>query len=160
MVIPNEGIIGIAPGFPEGLAVVGAGVGDEGNVEVDEVGTEVPETLLRDKGTVDVVEVGTEIPCVEVRGRPEGARSVCDVTPGKTSAPPDLLDKRSTSPRLMNVANRMTTTARTRSALLDRRRRVNWGSRPFRRGHGLGLNTDAHHPQPSLNIYRPGIRQP
>jgi hypothetical protein len=116
MVIPNEGIIGIAPGFPEEVAVVGAWVGDEGNVEVVEVvevGTEVPETLLRDKGTVDVVEVGTEIPCVEVRGRPEGPRSVCDPTLGKTSAPLDPLDERSTSPRLMNVAIRMTTTART-----------------------------------------------
>jgi hypothetical protein len=113
MVKPNEGIIGIAPGFPEEVVVVvGAWVGDEGNVEVVEVGTEVPETLLRDKGTV-VVEVGTETPCVELRGRPEGAQAECDPTLGKTSAPLDPLDERSTSPRLMNVAIRMTTAART-----------------------------------------------
>jgi hypothetical protein len=114
MVIPNEGIIGIAPGFPaEVVVVVGAWVGDEGNVEVVEVGTEVPETLRRDKGTVDVVEVGAEVPCVEVRGRPEEAPSVCDPPRDKTSAPLDPLDERSTSPRLMNVAIRMTTAART-----------------------------------------------
>jgi hypothetical protein len=85
MVIPSEGIIGIAPGFPEEVVVVvGAGVGDEGSVEVVEVGTEAPETLPRDKGTVDVVEVGAEVPCVEVGGRPEGAWSVRDPTRGKT----------------------------------------------------------------------------
>lgn len=113
MVIPNEGIIGNAPGFPEEVVVVGAWVEDDGNVEAVEVGTEVPETLLRARGTVDVVEVATETPCVEVRRRPEGIRSVCDPTLGKTSAPLDPLDERSIRPRLMNVAIRMTTTART-----------------------------------------------
>lgn len=88
-------------------------MGDEGNVEVAELGTEVPGTLLRDKGTVEVVEVCTEVPFVEEVVRPEGDRSVCDRTLDKASAPLDPLDKRLTSPRLMNVANRMTTTART-----------------------------------------------
>lgn len=113
MVIPNEAIIGIASGFPEEVAAVGAWEGDEGNVEVVEVGTEVPETLARAKGTVDVVEVGTEVPCVNVRGRPKGTRSACDPTLGKPSAPLDPLEERSSSPRLINVAIRMTTTAST-----------------------------------------------
>ena len=139
-------------------------MGDEGNVEVDEVGTEVPETLLRKTkwNWWMLSKVGTENPGAwKYGGRPEGARSVCDVTPGKTSAPPDLLDKRSTSPRLMNVANRMDNDGENEkcSSLIAGGESTGVPV-PFRRGHGLGLNTDAHHPQPSLNIYRPGIRQP
>lgn len=38
--------MGTAPGFPEEIAVVGAGVGDEGNVEVVEVGTGLAEPLV------------------------------------------------------------------------------------------------------------------
>jgi hypothetical protein len=103
--------MGTAPGFAEEFPAAGAWLGCEGNVEVV-IGTEVPETSVRAKGTVDVVDVGTEVPCVNARGRPEWASSLCDPGPGRTSAPLDPLDERSTSPKLIN-AIRMAATART-----------------------------------------------
>jgi len=121
MVIPNEGIIGTAPGIPEGVvssadaepAAAESLVGGETSVEVVEVGAEVPEAWVGGEGNVEVVEVGTEVPCVELPGRSEWIGSVCDPMLRRSLNPFELSDVRSTNPRLMNVAITMTTTART-----------------------------------------------
>lgn len=110
MVIPNEGLIGAAPGFPEEVVVVPA---EAPASPADASPVFVTDAWVGSAGSVGSVAVGTEVPCVELLGRSEWIGPVSDLSPRRILNPLELFDVWPTSPGQMNIVITMTTTANT-----------------------------------------------